>query len=186
MKPYPTSTGLALKRLQLFLPLSPSMMLAIFDPATYEYGGKGFVCTAGPSDVAHLNRMQAVNAHSCFYFDDRRMTDDALGDLDRTRRGHSSMYEKQVALSPMMQREDGKLSRFVAVHHTEVRIGAKLGFVRTVDGHSYEDYEGPSVPVRSPELIQLAEQYRKFLDAKIAEARATQGIREEGDMAEGQ
>jgi hypothetical protein len=170
---YPTSTGLALKGLQLFLPLSPSMVLAIFDPATYQYGGKGFICTAGPADVAHLNRMQAVNAYSCFYFDDTRMTDEALDALDRTRKSHPSVYAKQTATSAMIPHEDGKLSRFVLVHNTEVKVGAKLAFIRTIDGHSYEDYAGPSVPVRSRELMDLAHAYGQALEEKVAKRGST-------------
>ena len=169
---YPTATGLALKGLQLFMPLSPSMVLAVFDPSTYEYGGKSSVCKAGPADVAHLNRMQAVNAHSCFYFDDRRMNDAALDNLAETRRQHPSVYEKHVATSPMIQRQDGTMSRFVAVHHTEVRVGAKLSFIRTIDGHSYEDYEGPSVPIRSREVMEFANAYGKMLEEEVAKRRA--------------
>ena len=169
---YPTATGLALKGLQLFMPLSPTMALAVFDPSTYEYGGKNSVCKAGPADVAHLNRMQAVNAHACFYFDDRRMTDAALSDLDRTRNQHPSVFKKHVATSPMIQREDGKMSRFVAVYDTEVRVGAKLSFIRTIDGHSYEGYEGASVPIRSREVMEFAELYGKMLDEQLAKRRA--------------
>lgn len=172
---YPTATGLALKGLQLFLPLSPSMLLAVFDPSTYEYGGKSSVCTAGPADVAHLNRMQAVNAHSCFYFDGRRMTDDALSDLDRTRKQHPSVYEKHVATSPLIPREDGKMSQFIVVHHTEVRVGAKLSFIRTIDGHSYEGYEGPAVPIRSRKVMEFAEAYGKVLEEEVAKRRAANG-----------
>jgi hypothetical protein len=169
---YPTSTGLALKGLQLFMPLSPSMLLAVFDPSTYEYGGKSSVCKAGPADVAHLNRMQAVNAYSCFYFDDRRMTDAALSDLKQARAKHPSVYEKHVATSPLLRREDGKMSRFIAVYHAEVKIGAKLSFIRTIDGHSYEDYEGPSVPIRSREAMELANLYGKMLEDEVAKRRA--------------
>jgi Protein of unknown function (DUF4238) len=61
-------TGLACKGLQMFLPLSPSVTLAVYDPATYQYGGKSRVCRAGPDDVAFLNQMQATNALKCAYF----------------------------------------------------------------------------------------------------------------------
>lgn len=160
------------------MPLSPSMVLAVFDPSTYEYGGKTSVCKAGPADVAHLNRMQAVNAYSCFYFDDRRMTDAALSDLAQVRAKHPSVYEKHVATSPMSRREDGQMSRIIVVHHTEVRVGAKLSFIRTIDGHSYEDYEGPSVPIRSREAMDVANLYGNMLDEEVAKRRAARA--EEG------
>lgn len=168
---YPTSTGLAAKGLQLFMPLSPSMVLTVYDPATYQYGGKSMVCTAGPADVAFLNRMQAVNAYSCFYFDPLRMADAALDDLVQVRRKHPSVYEKQVATSDMLQREDGSLRRFVAVFQTEVRVGAKLSFIRTLDGRSYQDYSGPSVPIRSRDVLEFARRYGAMLEELVANAR---------------
>src|SRR5580700_7331000 len=81
LRHYPTSNGLMLKGLQMFMPLSPSMMLAFYDPGTYEYGGKRTVCKAGPQDIAYLNRMQAVAAESCLYFHEDRIDDAALEDL---------------------------------------------------------------------------------------------------------
>ena len=169
---YPTTTGLACKGLQLFMPLSPSMVLALFDPSTYQYGGKSFVCRAGPSDVKHLNRMQAVNALSCLYFHEDRIDDPTLEDLGKTGANHPSIYEKTVATGPMIQRQDGQVSQFVLVHHVDIRVGAKLNFIRTIDGHSYETHEGPTVPIRSPELLDLAEQYGRLLEEKVKEGRA--------------
>lgn len=169
---YPTSTGLAAKGLQLFMPLSPDMVLAVYDPATYQYGGNSMVCTAGPADVAFLNRMQAVNAYSCFYFDPARMDDVGLSDLIETRSKHPSVYKKQVSTSNMLRHEDGRLSRLVAVHQTELRVDAKLSFIRPLDGRTYEDYSGPSVPVRSPAVLEFARRYGEELEAEVARRRA--------------
>jgi hypothetical protein len=171
---YPTSAGLASKGLQMFMPLSPGMTLALFDPATYEYGGKGCVCTAGPADVAYLNRMQAVNAYSSFYFDESRMTEEALSDLEKTRAEHPSVLKKNISKSPMIQREDGKMSQFIVVHQTEVRLGAKLSFIRPADFHLYEEYEGASVPNRSEEVMRFAELYGEMLEKEVAQRRASQ------------
>jgi hypothetical protein len=175
LKLYPTSTGFALKGLQLFMPLSPSMVLAVFDPSTYKYGGNGSVCRAGPADIAHLNRMQAVNALSCLYFHEDKIDDATLADLATARVNHPSIYKKHVATSPMITHEDGKVSQFVITYRTELRVGAKLSFVRTVDGHSYKDYVGPSVPVRSPELLQMAESFGQALEKAFEERKARHG-----------
>lgn len=37
------------------------------------------------------------------------------------------------------------MSQLVLADKTELRAGAKLSFIRTTDGHSYETYQGPSV-----------------------------------------
>src|SRR5207237_4965802 len=62
-------TGLAAKGLQMFLPLSPAVTLAVFDPSTYQYGGRErIVVRAGPQDVTYLNRLQAIQGVKCIYF----------------------------------------------------------------------------------------------------------------------
>jgi hypothetical protein len=59
------------------------------------------------------------------------------------------------------------------VHQTEVRLGTKLSFIRTIDGHSYEDYEGPSVPIRSQQVMEFANFYGKVLEEEVAKRRET-------------
>jgi len=169
---YPTGVGLAHKGLQLFMPLSPSMVLALYDPSTYEYGGKGFVCKAGPGDVAFLNRMQAVNAFSCVYFHEDRLDELALSDLVKTRKRHPSIYKKETILGEMTDKPDGTKGQFIVNLNAQLRLGAKLSFIRTVDGHSYEDYDGPSVPVRSWDMIRLAKEYGERLEEMVAAGRA--------------
>ncbi len=170
LKRYPTSTGIALKGLQLFMPLSPSVVLAVFDPSVYEYGGKSLVCRAGPKDVEHLNQMQAVNAITCMYFSLARMTTEHLELVQRRRRAHPPMHQHKRWTSPITQRPDGKMSQFVVVTKTEVRIGGKLSFARVIDGHSYADYDGPAVPVRNPTLLAFAHEYGDFLEQQVAAA----------------
>jgi hypothetical protein len=148
---YPTLTGLALKGLQLFMPLSPSVMVAIYDPATYEYGGKSRICRAGPQDVRFLNQMQAVNAP----------------DLIRVRRAHPSHFTKNVSEGAVTQSESGEPRQFVIVTHRDIKVGAKFSFIRTLDFRSYEDHRGPTIPTRSPELVELTEQYRDFVEEKM-------------------
>jgi hypothetical protein len=174
LKLYATSTGMALKGLQLFMPASPRMVLAVFDPSTYLYGGKSSVCRAGPNDVVCLNRMQVVNALKCWYFHEDMIDGAILGDLAKARATHPSVYEKTVVTGPMMEREDGKISQMIIAHRNEVRLGAKLTFIRTVDGHSYEDYVGSSVPVRSPVLFEKAREFGRLLEREVEERKAKQ------------
>lgn len=168
LRHYPTATGLVLKGLQLFMPLSPSVTLAVYDPGTYEYGGKSLVCRAGPSDTQLLNRIQAISAWECFFYDKQRADEGMLDDLCRARSGHAPIYKKAVSESRMLENEDGTMRRFVAVAHAEIRLGAKLSFIRPIDGHAYDDYEGPAVPVRSHQLMTLLEMYGKRLEDEVA------------------
>lgn len=66
------------------------------------------------------------------------------------------------------------MSQFIIVHQTEVRVGAKLSFIGPADFHSYEEYEGASVPNRSEEVMRFAELYGEMLEKEVAQRRANQ------------
>jgi hypothetical protein len=63
-------TGTTCRGLQLFLPVSSSLLLYLFDGATYKLlRPRGRLATATPDDVNALNRLQLVNARDNVYFD---------------------------------------------------------------------------------------------------------------------
>jgi hypothetical protein len=69
------NTGLAVKGLQIFLPLGPRHLLVFFDPDVYTVGGKKLasqrVDVEAEEDVRALNLLQAANAGECLYFNDQ-------------------------------------------------------------------------------------------------------------------
>jgi hypothetical protein len=168
LRHFPVHHGLMAKGLQLFMPLSPSMTLALFDPEIYDYGGKRTVCKAGPEDVKSLNRMQAVSGVSCFYFHEDRITDESLKDLCAVRAAHPSIYKQKV--DPVV-REDGIQNPTFVTYRPSIRVGASLSFVKIKDGHSYARYEGAAPPVRSHELQQLGKDYGEALEQHVKEMR---------------
>lgn len=171
---WPTSTGLAAKGLQLFMPLSPNVTLAFFDHSTYHYDGKR-VCAAGPRDVRFLNAMQAVNAWECLFFDAQRADDAAIQDLLDRRKKHGSVFDKPIATSEMRWKDDKTVSQFVAVSNPDVRVGARFSFLRTLDHESYADYDAATIPVRSPELLEFTHLYGEHIEQEAkrqAEAKA--------------
>jgi hypothetical protein len=169
LRHFPTSHGLMIKGLQMFMPLSPSMMLALFDPGVYEYGGKKAVCKAGPKDIAFLNRMHSVSASSCLYFDEDRITDEALADLQGVRKRHPSIYEQKAEF---IERDDGGSNRIFFTYRPDIRLGASLSFIRHTDGHSYADHIGAFPPVRSPEQAQLGHDFGEALERHVKENQA--------------
>jgi hypothetical protein len=142
--------GLTAKGLQMFMPLSPSVALAIFDPAVYEYGGASKVCKAGPADVAFLNQMQRFK----------------------------SPKGGKVTMGDLHDRPDGTKDQFMIVEgpNADIRIGAKLSFVRSKNNHGYYGYPYAFAPVRSEERVVLAERLRQLLDAQVDATRAAKGL----------
>ncbi len=167
LRNFPSSTGLAAKGLQMFMPLSPTVTLALYDASTYAYGGKAMVGRAGPGDVVALNRMQVVNAWECAFLQPGTIGDAQLQDLLATRRGHPSVYEMPVAESEMIRRSETKVSQYTVVNYVDVRVAAKLSFAKVLDGHSYAYHRGPTVPLRNPELLELTKLYGKHLEELV-------------------
>lgn len=179
LRHFPGATGFARKGLQLFMPLSPSVTLAIYDPTTYQYGGSSRVCRAGPHDVQYLNQMQVINAFRCVFFDQNRIDEATLDGLLTARSNHPSMYTKDAVESDYIQRDDGRIGRLVAVNHPDLRVGAKLSFIRLIDGHSYDGCD--EIPIRSQKHVALAMRYAEFLDEKVKERRAASVMGSKGD-----
>ena len=174
--------GLACKGLQMFLPVSPGVTLAIYDPSTYQYGGKSLVCRAGPSDVAYLNQMQATGALSCAYFLGTRITDATIAELVNLRRRHKSIYERNTMTAPRLTKPDGSAGHVIAVSGGEVRVGAKLSFIRLLDQRRYHGYDRAYPPVRSEKMLELTRSFGAHLADLVKRRREAHAEHDAGDQ----
>ncbi|MHB8843494.1 MAG: DUF4238 domain-containing protein [Nitrospirota bacterium] len=167
----PGWTGLAAKGLQFFLPLSPQVTVAIYDPTTYEYGSpKSLLCHAGVRDVAVLNRLQAVTAVDALYFT-RTFPERLIEKLLTERNSHRPIRETDVQLSSITMRPDGKASQLMLVTGVNLRLGRKLSFVKLLERTDYRNYMAAIIPVRNEGLLQLSKGFSKYLDEEVEEGR---------------
>jgi uncharacterized protein DUF4238 len=68
-----SDTGIACRGIQIFFPVGPKHLLALFDADVYKVGGRNFrvVCVDVTEDDVHsLNVLQAVNADAHLYFNE--------------------------------------------------------------------------------------------------------------------
>ena len=164
---YPASTGLESKGLQIFLPLTPDVAVALYDTATYEYGSPHrIVCFPGRKDIAKLNALQAINAARCIYFDPARTNQEHLHILKERRDAHPSVHEVTTERR-RIEAPDGFQKWLVATILNEVRLGEKLSFIRVIDTRSYSDHRGPALPIRSAFLGELARLHALRYDGKL-------------------
>jgi Protein of unknown function (DUF4238) len=65
-------SGLAMRGLQIFLPLSPVLLLLAFDPVCYRVGRPDHkvIQIYRKADVELINALQVLNANQCLYFRD--------------------------------------------------------------------------------------------------------------------
>jgi len=170
------STGLAVKGLQMFLPVSPNVCIAVYDPTTYCYGSPSRrTCFVSRRDALLINQLQALYAHECIYYDDR-CTDEHRDAVIQIRK-HHDVHTPQLVAGPLRQRSDGKLSQFIENWATEARIGAKLSCARVINAQSYRGYYSKVPPIRSPELFAYQQDYQRRLQdgSLLANRRAPSG-----------
>lgn len=160
-------TGLAVKGLQMFLPISPKVILAMYDPGTYEYGSpKKLVCPASIHDVAVLNKLQAITAVDALYFASS-FPDTLIEKLRGERGAHRPIRESEVTLGKIIKGPDGNYSRLMAVAGVQPLLGRKFSFVKLLERRSYRDYRGAIIPVRNDELLRFADGFAEYLDEKV-------------------
>lgn len=163
------STGLALKGLQRFLPVSPRVCIALYDPTTYVYGSPARrCCKVSLRDIRILNALQAATAHECVYFDPDLTPADEVAWLLEHRAENRGWREVRIYEGPVTPRSPGMTSQIVAHEKPSLRVGRQFEFLRVIDSGVYAY---PRIPPRSPELVQLTEQYQALLRGEVEKKR---------------
>lgn len=177
---HPATVGLAMKGLQVFLPLSPRLCLALFDPTSYEYGSPNRrVVSLGLRDVRLLNQMQALNAHECLYFDRSEMNDDDLRALAKARRAGQGWRTARIFKSEEIPEVDGTTSQIIGLSQPALRVRKKLGCVSAI-GRGTE-LDPPKLPRRSTILRELADEHAALMNEWRREAEQARSAAECGE-----
>ena len=142
-------TGFGARGLQLFLPLSPQLMLCLYDPDIYKYGAKGSLLSDlhDVKDVEILNSFQAINSKSFVVFRDRKSEANIKSMIRR--HGNKKLHtRKSIEYEVDILGEEAARTRHI-IYSKQFRIGANPSFInvkRKVDSSIYE--------VRNPEAFE--------------------------------
>lgn len=178
---HPATVGLAMKGLQVFLPLSPRLCFALFDPLSYEYGSPNRrVVSLGLRDVRLLNQMQALNAQECLYFDRSEMNDDDLWALAKARQAGRGWRTARIYKSEEIPEVDGTTSQIIGLSQPSLRVSKKLGCVAALGRGS--ELDPPRLPRRSTVLRELADEHAALMNDWRREAEQAHGAAEGGEQ----
>lgn len=151
---WPAVTGLAHKGLQIFMPVSADVCIALFDRSTYEYGSPtSKVCTPSVRDIKTLNDLQALNARDNIYFDGDQTADEELERLRVFHASHGGLRAPNITISNERDEGDGRRSQLIRIRHRSPRLGHSFGFVRVIDHDAYDGWNRVTIPIRSPEAV---------------------------------
>ncbi len=172
--------GVALRGLQWFLPLSPNVCAAVFDPGAYEYGSpRRRTCGVAVRDIRLINMLQALRARECIYFDPRFTAEEEIVQLCRNRDKHATS-SVSFTESEMREMPDGTRRVVLLAEFPSPRLGTQLGCVRVKKDAKLFHRDGLPFPIRSPELVKLMERWSNTLE-KESKSKQTAEARKNGD-----
>lgn len=121
------TTGWGCAGLEVFLPISPKIMLVLFDPNAYRIGGKRLArvrVTANAEDVQTLNILQVANASSQIYFNSvpTKMVWNWVRAAAKWRMGD------RVRVQVLNHIDPANTNQLIATHRVPLNTGLKLSF----------------------------------------------------------
>ncbi len=167
--------GLAQKGIQIFMPISPLVCLALYDPTTYQFGSpkKPFVII-GDNDLRLLNRLQAVGADTCLYQSPTGPGIKELSAYADFRDDWLKSRKPRVRRSQERLRPGGQMSQMIITSTENFKIGRKFSFAQVIDKRNYDG--SPFLPARSRELVENIQLHRAELDRREEALKLGNGI----------
>lgn len=166
---YSTATGIASKGVQLFMPLSPNLCVAVFDPSTYDCG-PNLILDITPKDAWNINILQTSNANSCIYVKDDNPDLNSLKRLAVLhKKAELKKNEVHVWKGNIVDEPDGRKSQLSAVNVPDLRLGFKFSFAKIINDIDYNGYNLGAFPPRSFDQITMAKKFRNQLRLKSTE-----------------
>lgn len=152
-----STIGFAMKGLQIFMPISSSVCVALYDPTTYAYGPTASaICSPSVQDIKTLNTLQALNARQCLYFDPSITPPEELDRVADEAGRHEGWRNPIFLMSEVRKHADGGKGQILCLRTPQVHLPFQFGFARLIDGVP----ETGRLPIRSPELVAMMEQER--------------------------
>jgi len=147
---HPEVTSFCAKGLQLFLPLSPQLILCLYDPEIYKYGSKNSLLTDihDVKDVEILNSFQVINSKSFVMFLDPRSETNIKSTFRR--HGKKKLHtQKSIEYEVEVLGNEAARTRHI-LYSKQLKIGVMPSFVnvkRKVDNSEYG--------IRNPQAFEL-------------------------------
>jgi hypothetical protein len=117
-------TGTRARGLQIFLPLSPQLLLMFYDAGVYKVGTRrrAQVVQATQSDVFALNRLQFMNAQDNIFYHDRQVEDECQPLLDSVVKHRTSNRPRVVQATNTQNQRDVLLHQFWPMPQLNLRV----------------------------------------------------------------
>ncbi len=159
----PSVTGIFTKGLQLFLPLSPSLMLCLYDPIAYKYGNRGSknnIEINALRDIEILNSFQIFNALSCIGFRNAKSASNIKA-LNR-KYGHLVVHDFKSSAHHYDHEDGSKRTRLLTIGRQ-----LKLGFMPSFVKSKKVKIKDIKTMFRNPELVEAYVEVNRRISEKV-------------------
>ena len=160
-------TGLACKGIQIFLPLSPTHLLVLYDSKVYKIGEKkSDSCNvSNPKDVWQFNDLQYLNCVENLYsFSEFTKPGTFLLEQRNATRTRGKM--PMLNESDHGERPDGTQELLLHIIKPDIRIGLSVQPIRQLITLSEEGLKEFPRPQRNPSLVILNKEFWQAVEAK--------------------
>jgi hypothetical protein len=165
-----SSTGIDMKGLQIFFPISPKHLILFYDKDVYKVHGfmPQPVSLNNPSDIDFLNGLQYLNAHSNLYFNGSIADFYIKGLVERfstfRRKTKGHVKEFYQGLTP-----EGQHHSLVATYREDIKCRLLLSFIVLTKEAKKFKTDGHATYYRNEFRSFLHGQFCKLVEQKIYE-----------------
>jgi hypothetical protein len=161
-------TGLNVRGLAMFLPISPQLLAVLYDRKCYRVGSPGarVVPLTCRSDLVAMNNFQFLHADDAVYFRDERMALDYLREFAKVagmRRKDRTVVDEAFSTMP------GDNSSLLISYRADFSYRPALSFLSLLRKRRGETGDVTQIEERNPEVAQLFEQYQRQMKAGVCE-----------------
>lgn len=126
------SIGIAIKGLQVFLPIGPKHQVILYDSSCYKIGDRRKnIVLSNMMDVENLNKLQVLNCDNIIYF--RHLSEmqlDKLLTYRRAKNNHRMVSMEEIGQRPL---PNGETSILLHTRVEEYRTRMSLSFIKFTD-----------------------------------------------------
>lgn len=159
-----SNTGLATKGLQVFFPVSPTLLVIYYDEKVYKVGNRRdrFAEVVDVSDVRQLNDLQWLNALDTVYFNDAQDRGEIIRGRDRNLSRRSPTKSWLTAMAEP-ETEAGLKPTLIQSSKMDHRINLSLACVRPLQTINDQERGQAIAAHRDPDRVQAFKEFRALV-----------------------
>ncbi len=165
-KTYGSNVGLASKGLEIFLPLSPTLTLILFDKDVYRVGTRNEACIKIDllTDIKALNLLQCINANKNIYFNEG-FSEKQIQQLLLS----ANLYRRQTKANWDKYPNNEKKKILLHLYGSDIKCSLKLSFISFVKKAKSYTLGQKVTHVRNEQLCRLHEKFLELVDKGLYE-----------------